>query len=75
MIGTYPGPGEMFVMSLFVILPILVIGLIVWLIVRLAISGTNRPAESAEELLRSRFASGEIDTDEYQRRLEVLRHH
>jgi len=28
---------------------------------------------SAEELLRRRFAAGEIDDDEYAKRLEVLR--
>jgi uncharacterized membrane protein len=33
----------------------------------------GRPSE-AEEILRRRFASGEIDADEYARRLEVLRH-
>ena len=29
--------------------------------------------ESAEEILRKRFARGEIDTEEYERSLEVLR--
>ena len=73
MIGIYPGPGEMFVMALAVVLPILLIGLVVWLIVRAAISQSRAPSETAEDVLRRRFASGEIDADEYQRRLEVLR--
>lgn len=29
--------------------------------------------DTAEEILRRRFAAGEIDADEYERRLEVLR--
>jgi putative membrane protein len=31
------------------------------------------PAESAEDLLKRRFAAGEIDEEEFRRRLEVLR--
>ena len=69
------GPGEWLVMGLATAIPFLIIALIVWLIVRAA---STRPgpssSEQAEDLLRRRFASGEIDTDEYQRRLEVLRH-
>jgi uncharacterized membrane protein len=33
----------------------------------------NGREESAEETLRQRFAKGEIDADEYERSLEVLR--
>jgi putative membrane protein len=33
----------------------------------------SRTTPSAEELLAERFARGEIDEDEYQRRLRVLR--
>lgn len=35
--------------------------------------GEPRASESAEEVLRRRFAAGEIDEDEYRRRLDVLR--
>lgn len=46
----------------------------VWLLSRVI---GQRPSsggsETAEELLRRRFASGEIDADEFQRRLEILR--
>lgn len=31
------------------------------------------PGDSAEEILRRRFAQGEIDEDEFHRRLEALR--
>jgi putative membrane protein len=55
---------------------LVVVVLVVWLVVRLV---TQRPTggrtESAEELLRRRFASGEIDAEEYDRRMEVLRRH
>lgn len=57
----------------------LVIGVIaVWLVVRGLIAlerpradGLRRP--EAEEILRQRFARGEIDADEYERRLALLR--
>jgi putative membrane protein len=58
---------------------IALIVLVVVLVVRLVGNTGSRPptgpppAETAEELLRRRFAAGEIDEDEYRRRLEVLR--
>jgi uncharacterized membrane protein len=46
----------------------------VWMLVRAAGSGrTEQREESSEELLRRRFAASEIDAEEYERRLEVLR--
>lgn len=57
-----------------VVMWVLIIGLLAWLVAR-AIS--HRPGgvagESAEELLRRRFAAGEIDEEEFAKRLEVLR--
>jgi uncharacterized membrane protein len=45
----------------------------VWAIGR-ANAGRPRPtAESAEEILKQRYARGEIDRDEYHRRLTDLR--
>jgi putative membrane protein len=35
--------------------------------------GLNRREDSAEETLRQRFARGEIDAEEYERSLDVLR--
>jgi putative membrane protein len=52
----------------------LAIGLAIWLVNRG--SGGRRPdrdSETAEDILRRRFASGEIDAEEYERRLTVLR--
>jgi putative membrane protein len=61
------------------IVPLILIAVVIWLVVRTlsqrpssGSSGTP-PANDAEEVLRRRFASGEIDADEYERRLEVLR--
>lgn len=48
---------------------------LVWLIYRLVTQGT-RPAgtrDPAEDALRLRYARGEIDQEEYQRRLSDLR--
>jgi putative membrane protein len=63
-------------MGLGMVIWVLVVVLAVWVAVRLV---GQRPsggdAESAEELLRRRFASGEIDAEEYDRRLAVLRRH
>lgn len=48
------------------------VALIVWLVNRNA-PGRQQGGESADEILRRRFASGEIDAEEYERRLSVLR--
>ncbi|HEX6129590.1 MAG TPA: SHOCT domain-containing protein [Candidatus Limnocylindria bacterium] len=72
------GDGWIWVVSLLPILfwiGVLLLGVIV--VVRLI----NRDragmpgygSDSAEEILRRRFAAGEIDADEYERRLEILR--
>ncbi|HLE89438.1 MAG TPA: SHOCT domain-containing protein [Candidatus Limnocylindria bacterium] len=66
--------GDWLAMGLGMLLWVALIGVAVWLVVRAlgqrpGASGT----ESAEELLRRRFASGEIDAEEYERRLEILR--
>ena len=45
---------------------------LIWAILQAA-TGRSQETESAEAILRRRYAAGEIDTDEYNRRLEVLR--
>jgi putative membrane protein len=66
--------GGWWMMGIWVLVWVVVIGLAVWLILRsMGRDRAGRPSE-AEEILRRRFASGEIDADEYARRLEVLRH-
>jgi putative membrane protein len=66
------------------ILTLLVLGLVVWAIIkffpdwqdRLGLNNRREDSsrdDSAEETLRQRFARGEIDAEEYERSLEVLR--
>ena len=51
----------------------LLIGLGVWLVRALSGSGPNAEGRlSPEQVLAERFARGEIDEDEYQRRLAAL---
>ena len=55
-----------------------IIALIVWLVMRLLPNqpGRNRPEareDSAEQILRERFARGEVDAEEYEHSLEILR--
>jgi len=59
-------------MGIGMVIWIVVVGLLVWLVVR-AMSQRSGSGESAEDLLRRRFAAGEIDDEEFTKRLEVLR--
>ena len=56
---------------------VLLVGLAVWVVWRLtstrAAPGGMPPGETAEDVLRRRFAAGEIDAEEYERRMAVLR--
>jgi uncharacterized membrane protein len=50
------------------------VGVVVWLVVRtLGQRSPTRTSSEAEEILRRRLAAGEIDGDEYERLLEILR--
>jgi putative membrane protein len=54
---------------------LLLIGLlaaVAWVVAKLLLTGTGRP-DSAEEIVRGRFARGEIDAEEYERSLMTLR--
>jgi uncharacterized membrane protein len=60
------------------ILLLLVLVVAVWAIIKVFPDwqdrvGLNRREDSAEETLRQRFARGEIDAEDYERSLEVLR--
>ena len=66
----------------FILIPLLLWGvflsLLVWLAVRVFSKGraAARPSatiDSAEEILRERFARGDISAEEYERALEILR--
>ncbi|MEN8233614.1 MAG: SHOCT domain-containing protein [Actinomycetota bacterium] len=56
---------------------LLVVGVLVWAIVqatpRRSDTATRTVTASAETILADRFARGEIDADEYRRRLDALR--
>jgi uncharacterized membrane protein len=53
---------------------LILVGVVVWLVVRTLGQRSPRSSPSeAEEILRRRLAAGEIDGDEYERRLEILR--
>ncbi len=52
---------------------LVVIGIVFALIWLLFNTIGGRPSGSPEETLRHRYAAGEIDTEEYERRLEELR--
>jgi putative membrane protein len=55
--------------------PVLLLGLVVWVVwVTSRSLPERRHEESAEELLKRRYAAGEIDDEEYRRRREQLRH-
>ena len=55
------------------------VAVVAWLVVRVfpRVRGDERPTEaprdSAEEILRERFARGEISAEEFQRSVEILR--
>jgi putative membrane protein len=60
------------------LVPILLLVLMVWAITRIFPDwqdrvNLQRREDSAEETLRQRFARGEIDAEEYERSLEILR--
>jgi putative membrane protein len=54
------------------------VAVVTWLVVRIfpKVRGDERPEaprDSAEEILRERFARGEITAEEFQRSIEILR--
>lgn len=59
------------------IVGLLIIGLVVWVVVQSTQqnrrSAAPNAARTAESILADRFARGEIDDDEYRRRLDALR--
>jgi uncharacterized membrane protein len=64
------GPGMWAAMF---ILPLLVVGALVWFGVSLARRLMDRGRTGPRQILEKRFARGEIDEDEFQRRDRILR--
>jgi putative membrane protein len=50
-----------------------VLALIVWVIARAAGGLSQRSDDSPEQILKRRYARGEMDREDYQRRLQDLR--
>jgi len=61
------------VMSLWWIIGIVLIVVLVWALARPTSRNDDNSGPSAEEILKRRYARGELDKDEYHRRLEDLR--
>ena len=80
MMGYHPGDMSWLGMGLCMLIWTIILLVAIWFIVRSALgakghSGSSGPppGNPAEDLLRTRYAAGEIDAEEYQRRLTVLR--
>jgi uncharacterized membrane protein len=54
------------------LVPVLIV-LAVWFINQTQNRAADRRGDSPDEVLRRRFADGEIDVEEYERRLALLR--
>ena len=66
--------GDWWMMGIGMLVWLVLLGLAVWLLVRATSRERGAPrGEAAEEVVRRRFAAGEIDAEEYERRLEILR--
>ena len=64
--------GQMIWMTISWLVGIGLFSMLIWLLVS-AISRGPESSSSPEEVLRRRFAAGEIESDEYERRLDELR--
>ncbi len=60
-------------MSLWWIIGIVLIVALVWAVARPTTRNDHDGGPSAEEILKRRYAKGEIDKDEYESRLQDLR--
>jgi len=60
-------------MVIWVLLLAVIIGFVVWLMNRTQGRSDSGRSDPPEEVLRRRFAGGEIDGEEYERRLALLR--
>ncbi|HEX2742330.1 MAG TPA: SHOCT domain-containing protein [Rubrobacter sp.] len=76
----WDGPGSGGSWWPWILFPILfwggILSFIAWIVTRLYPRSRDRsesPRDSAEEILRERFARGEITADEYERSLDILR--
>ena len=61
-------------MAFWWILGALLIASVVWALLRIGGGSTNGPRESPEEILKRRYASGELDRETYERMRTDLKH-
>jgi putative membrane protein len=67
------GAGHMNGMWFFWIVGILIVLALVWAVFRTSSQTSKNSGDSAEQLLKRRYANGEIEKDEYEKRLHDLR--
>ncbi|HYE09612.1 MAG TPA: SHOCT domain-containing protein [Patescibacteria group bacterium] len=71
--GYFPMIGGWFGMML---IPLILIGLAIYVVIKLTSNHNNvrneRPYDNSLEILNTRFAKGEIDEEEYNRKKELL---
>ncbi|HNP37690.1 MAG TPA: SHOCT domain-containing protein [Woeseiaceae bacterium] len=67
------GVEHMAGMWLWWVMGIAIVAGIVWAVLRSSPGASGDAGSSAEELLKRRYAQGDIDQDEYERRLRDLR--
>ena len=66
--------GHMIWMTLWWLVGIVFLVALVWVVVRALSAGQpGQVDQSPETILRRRYAAGEIDTEEFERRLAILR--
>jgi len=69
----WSGAGHMAGMWLWWVVAIAIATGIVWAVLRSSARSGGSAGASAEELLKRRYAQGDIDKDEYEKRLRDLR--
>ncbi len=71
----WPGYGDHIgMMAIWWLFGLAVLGVLIWAVIRVAGSpGIGRGEESPEAILKRRYARGEVDREEYERRLTDLR--
>ena len=69
----WSGAEHMGGMWLWWLVAVAIIAAIVWAMARSSSRTSGDTGEGAEELLKRRYASGEIDKDDYEKRLQDLR--
>jgi len=60
-------------MGLWMVFWLAVLILLVWIVARAAGASSSRTDETPEQILKRRYARGEIERQEYERRLSDLR--